>query len=316
MNEMRFRSNGKLMITGEYLVLGGASALAIPVIYGQTLTVKISPQQKPELSWVAKEQGKPWFEAVLKPDQLSQDAHQMSMIEQDERVQKTLEMILWQAKMLNPGFLSGNYHWAVSTDMDFNRYWGLGSSSSLISNIAWWAGVDPYDLLFKTLGGSGYDVACARSFTPIVYKYKGVGSKPVVEPVLFTPPFSKHLFFVYTGKKQSSAKSLKGFQVQKVKEKFIDRITQITEIMLNTNSLHAFMELMFEHEHITSQAIDQLPVQLETYPDFDGAIKSLGAWGGDFIMAASGRDKKYVSDYFEAIGLQLVIPFDEMIVNK
>ena len=38
--EKTFYSNGKLLITGEYLVLDGAKALALPTKYGQYLTVE------------------------------------------------------------------------------------------------------------------------------------------------------------------------------------------------------------------------------------------------------------------------------------
>ncbi len=348
MDDVQYRSNGKLMISGEYLVLAGASALAIPVVYGQTLAVNILPEQQPAVSWLAKEHGKTWFEAEFILDHLFDKDDQSAFFQpaqqqgvhagndllahqgqgtplpgpdtgghhgEHARISLTLKKILTEAKTLHPGFLSGNYRWIVTTELDFDRQWGLGSSSTLISNIAWWAGVDPFVLLFNTLGGSGYDVACARSLTPLIYKYKGARSMPESEQVPFQPAFSDHLFFIFTGKKQSSAKSLQGFDAGKVKSTFVNRVTQITESMHHAKSLSMFMELMFEHEHIISQAIDQMPVQLEHYPDFDGAVKSLGAWGGDFIMAASNRDKEYVVKYFEAKGLQVVIPFNEMVLQ-
>ena len=44
-----FYSNGKLLITGEYLVLDGAKALAIPTKFGQHLEVK--KIDEPKLIW-------------------------------------------------------------------------------------------------------------------------------------------------------------------------------------------------------------------------------------------------------------------------
>lgn len=35
-----FKSNGKLLLTGEYLVLDGAVALALPTKMGQIMTVE------------------------------------------------------------------------------------------------------------------------------------------------------------------------------------------------------------------------------------------------------------------------------------
>ena len=36
---MKFYSNGKLLITGEYFVLNGALSLALPTVYGQHLEI-------------------------------------------------------------------------------------------------------------------------------------------------------------------------------------------------------------------------------------------------------------------------------------
>ena len=40
MLEQNFYSNGKLLLTAEYLVLDGAKALALPTKFGQDLEVK------------------------------------------------------------------------------------------------------------------------------------------------------------------------------------------------------------------------------------------------------------------------------------
>ena len=39
-NKRVFRSNGKLLVSAEYLVLDGAEALAFPTRLGQTLSVE------------------------------------------------------------------------------------------------------------------------------------------------------------------------------------------------------------------------------------------------------------------------------------
>ena len=48
------------------------------------------------------------------------------------------------------------------------------------------------------------------------------------------------------------------------------------------------------------------------FPDFNGVIKSLGAWGGDFVMAIATENP---SDYFILKGYQTIIPYDEMILS-
>ena len=41
-----FNSNGKLLLTGEYLVLDGAKALAVPTIFGQSLSLELIDEAK------------------------------------------------------------------------------------------------------------------------------------------------------------------------------------------------------------------------------------------------------------------------------
>ena len=47
------------------------------------------------------------------------------------------------------------------------------------------------------------------------------------------------------------------------------------------------------------------------FSDFKGAIKSLGGWGGDFILAVSTQDP---SPYFKERGFDTVIPYREIIL--
>ena len=55
-----FYGHGKLLITGEYLVLDGALALAIPTKKGQKLTV--AEAEQPGITWEGlKESGEVWF---------------------------------------------------------------------------------------------------------------------------------------------------------------------------------------------------------------------------------------------------------------
>ena len=56
-----YYSNGKLLLTGEYLVLDGALSLAVPTQFGQSLTVETIDERK--LIWKSlDEKGNIWFE--------------------------------------------------------------------------------------------------------------------------------------------------------------------------------------------------------------------------------------------------------------
>ena len=64
------------------------------------------------------------------------------------------------------------------------------------------------------------------------------------------------------------------------------------------------------HENIIAKIIQQKPVQLALFSDYFGQTKSLGAWGGDFIMATGDTSTK---EYFDQKGFHTVIPYDSMI---
>ena len=59
-----YYSNGKLLLTGEYLVLDGAKSLALPTKFGQDLLVESIPE--PQIIWGSfTHSGDCWFEAVF-----------------------------------------------------------------------------------------------------------------------------------------------------------------------------------------------------------------------------------------------------------
>ncbi|MFP4468970.1 MAG: GYDIA family GHMP kinase [Bacteroidales bacterium] len=361
----RWVSNGKLMISGEYLVLSGAMALAMPVSYRQTLTVEKRPALRASLNWHTRIKGNPWLqtrfslpglESLTQPEKATQGierargeegaqgkegAHGEDVAQGEEgswgeegaRGGKGLQRkhttpqqeeisreesadfvrnVLRAAMELNPDFLAGQHHWEAVSDIGFDREWGLGSSSSLISNVAWWASIDPYALFFMISKGSGYDIACARSSRPVLYQYQGPHTPPHVETTHFNPVFGDQLVFVYSGRKQSSEKSLRTFNPGIVRQEDIRNISALSQKMAVTQSLATFMEAMEQHERITAGYLHQTPLQADFFPDFPGSVKSLGAWGGDFFMAAADSPREEIVGYFHRRGFRTVIPFTEM----
>jgi hypothetical protein len=306
MKTARFRSNGKLMISGEYLVLAGAETLAIPLRFGQSLTVEREGDGGAGLEWLALQHGEEWFRAIF--DTADFQVRETS----DAQTASTMARLLREARTQNPAFLTEG-SWKAITDLEFDRQWGLGSSSTLVSNLAWWASADPYKLLFNTLGGSGYDLACARSALPVIYRYRGPREQPLVAVAEFRPPFSGNLYFVYSGEKQSSAGSLKGFDPSAISAADVRKISELTRKLTTASDLLAFMELLSEHEAITGAAIRKTPVQKLLFPDFPGVVKSLGAWGGDFLLAASETGREELLAYFRSRGYGVMFGFNEMI---
>ena len=61
---VRFYSNGKLLLTGEYVVLDGALSLAVPTIYGQSLSIQNIANKG--ISWKSYDcENSIWFEGKL-----------------------------------------------------------------------------------------------------------------------------------------------------------------------------------------------------------------------------------------------------------
>ena len=55
----------------------------------------------------------------------------------------------------------------------------------------------------------------------------------------------------------------------------------------------------------------QKPIKQKLFSDFPGGIKSLGAWGGDFILATGTKE---TMEYFKEKGYATVISFQDMVL--
>lgn len=299
--------HGKLLLTGEYFVLDGALALALPTKLGQSLSVKYQTSYSPSLHWKSYDvDGKCWFDSKF------EFWHFKCMDENPTSEALLIQKLLQQVRKQNPHFLRDNVEVLVETRLGFPLDWGLGSSSTLIYNIAQWAYVSPFELLFKTHGGSGYDIACAQSEAPILYKKTGQG--PNWSPITFYPSFKENLFFVYQGNKKNSREAIKEYNKKRpVDSKIIQDITELSTKILSSKSLQEFQQLIDEHEKIVAQVLETTPVKDEKFSDFEGSIKSLGAWGGDFILAATDKPISYVKEYFKSKGLNTALKFDDIV---
>ena len=145
-------SSGKILITSEYLVLKGALALAIPTKFQQSLS--FIKNDSSTLAWESYDsKNQIWFncEFILPSLKFLKNS--------DESIGNSLRAILFSAKKMNPKFLNKDFSGFVNTKLEFPNNWGLGSSSTLINNIAKWANIDPYKLLWSNYKGSGYDIA-------------------------------------------------------------------------------------------------------------------------------------------------------------
>ena len=299
-----FYSNGKLLITGEYLVLHGAKAFALPTKFGQTLTIQ--PATNQQITWTSHDHDNTiWFQATITFDSIKTNTQTTP----DPKT-NTLIQILNQAYLQNPNFIDNFEGYNITTNLTFPKSWGLGTSSTLINNIALWLQIDPYKLLQNTFGGSGYDIASAQNKTPI--RYQLINGKPHTQTLNFNPEFANNLYFVYLNKKQSSKAAIEAFANKNNDiAHLIPIIDSITESTINAPNLTTFASQLQKHENLMSEILQIKTVHQTLFPDFPGTIKSLGAWGGDFILAISTINP---TNYFEEKGYKTMIPYKDMIL--
>ncbi|MDR3272713.1 MAG: GHMP kinase, partial [Flavobacteriaceae bacterium] len=264
---------------------------------GQTLHVQPDENSTHKISWKAcKNDGSLWAECLL--DVANQRVEQST----DADFAQTLLHIFVQAQKLNPDFLKDKCGYFCETHLQFPENWGLGTSSTLINNIAQWAEINPYQLLKQTFGGSGYDIACAQADTPILFQFQE--EIPVVRKTKLSSQIIDNLIFIYLNQKQNSREGICLYRKKPKSKNLIDEITQITQKIVSENcTFQEFASLMELHELLISDFIGLETVKKRLFPDYQGFVKSLGAWGGDFVMAEKIEDSE---KYFKNKGHEVV----------
>lgn len=301
-------SNGNLIISGEYFVLAGAKALAVPLKFGQGMITECHRNEQNRIRWKTNELGKQWFKAELNCDDLS--IRNSTDLKVSQRLQKLLKAI----KKLSPDKFNQNLSYDINCDVHFNMNWGWGSSSTLISNLAGWAGVNPFELNKQVSSGSGYDIAASLSQVPVIYQL--TNENQLIDHVAFNPPFKNYINFVYLGMKQNTDKSIEN-NIERVKKdkNLLPVINNLTEKIATEENIKEFVRIIAEHEKIVAATLNMKRIKEKYFGDFEGEIKSLGAWGGDFAMVVSPLDLKKVKQYFKEKNLEVIFGFDEIVKN-
>ena len=282
--------------------------MALPTRLGQKMTIKQT--KKSDLVWYSYDhKDQEWFKAQISLMDFS------AVKTTDESKAEYLQKLLKGAVRLNSEFLSKWNGFDVKTYLEFPNNWGLGSSSSLTYLVAQWADVNPLLLHFQVSEGSGYDVACAGADNPIVYQLEDDTIN--YSEIDFEPGFTDKIYFVHLGKKVSSQDAVEYyFKNVKSRKTLVKRISDLSEQIIKCKSFKSFCEMIDEHEAIMSEALSMEAVKQKYFADFDGSVKSLGAWGGDFAMAASKNDEASVSAYFRSKGFETLIPYEQMILEN
>ena len=284
-----FRANGKLLISGEYTILDGSLSMALPTKRGQVLNYKEVDHDI--LHWRSLDiKGETWFEAYFKGIELT------IVDSTDDRKAETLKEILLTAAGLSNTV--NRLRGEVTTVLEFPTNWGLGSSSTLLCCVAQCFSIDPMQLHFKVSNGSGYDVACGMTDSPITYQLNDGLAE--VNQIQWKPPFSASLFFVYLNTKQQSSTEVDKYQDRKASidlAEIVEEISVLSQTMISATSLDVFNKTIDKHEEIMSAVLGYPTVKELYFSDYKGAVKSLGAWGGDFILATgNAQDRVYFAD--------------------
>lgn len=308
--DQHYYGRGKLLLSGEYFVLDGALALALPVKVGQSLSVSYEQSYSPTLNWKSYDVNKNcWLEANF------EFWHFDCIDETPSDSVKILQSVLRQARKQNPHFLRDEVDVKVETKLGFPLEWGLGSSSTLVYNISQWAYVSPFELLFKAYGGSGYDIACAQSDGPILYQVNDNGPKWAT--TTFDPDFREQLYFVYLGRKQDSKEGISLYKSKSpYREDLISNLSALTKQMSEAKELNEFSSLVKGHEELISKELGLTRAKDIFFSDFWGEVKSLGAWGGDFVMVSSDRGYDETKAYFNSKGFHVFLKYDELILSR
>jgi len=299
-----YQAHGKLLLTAEYFVLRGAKSIALPLQYGQRMEVSAG-REDGILSWKAFMQEGLWFSCEFKiPDfeiVNSSDADKAAILRDTFRT----------IQQMNPAFRPES-SLDVHTYIDFNNQWGLGSSSTLIANLAKWAKVDPFKLNETVFHGSGFDIACATAKGPIFYTRS---QQP--QPLELNYPFTDQLYFIYSGAKKSTRNEVKRFLNDgAVTPEQVERMNELSDAFATATTLDEFQHLIAEHEQMVSSLLGIPTVKSQYFSDFNGEVKSLGAWGGDFYLIATPMDDRDVLNYFKQKGLRVVFPWRELVLNE
>ena len=306
-----FFSHGKLLITGEYVVLDGALSLAIPTKYGQRMEVEFRKSDSDNtLTWYSIDSdGETWYREEFLIDESGTEEARSVRLHPTELcningVSDSLVKILNKACEGNPWFLEGGSY-TVRTYLDFPNNWGLGSSSTLICNIAKWAEVDSFELSDASFGGSGYDIAVGMMGGDILYR-----SPEMWEGYVFSPSFKEQLYFVHLNEKQNSREGIALYKQKAKNAKLIERISNLTEELIACKDFDGFQQLITEHESLIAAQVEMPTVKEKRFADYPFAIKSLGAWGGDFILACGDEN---TPKYFKDKGFDTVLSYAELI---
>lgn len=289
------------MLTSEYVAVDGALVLAIPTKLGQELFYTENEDQKSLIFWEAYHQNQLWLKTTI--DYKNWKIIETNDFKASEFILKTLKNVqnLSETKVKS----DTSYH--IKTNLQFPSDFGLGSSSTLMANLAEWANIDPFILNEISLGGSGYDVAVAKEKSAVLYSRF---PERIYEAIDFQPNFKDELIFIHLNQKQDTREGISHYKSKPTSTELINDYSVLTKKIVNSQNLEEFSELMTIHEQKLSDFLETPTVKEKYFQDCPSFVKSLGAWGGDFVLASKFGDYQ---DYFKQRGFSKIFSWKDLI---
>lgn len=295
-------SPGKLMLTSEYFAVDGALVLAVPTKLGQEFFFEEKEDGNSIIYWEAYHQDQLWLQTKI--DYKNWQVLETNIPSNAEFILKTLRNVQIFSEMK----LKNTHTYFFKTNLQFPSDYGLGSSSTLMNNLAEWAEIDPFKLNEVSLGGSGYDISVAYSKSAVLFQNK---PKIHFEKINYSPVFKDELIFIHLNQKQDSREGINLYKSKNKSKILIDEFSDLTRKILLCNELENFSQLMMLHEQKISDFIEIPTVKSIFFADCPVFIKSLGAWGGDFVMSTKFSGYK---DYFWGKGFTAIFNWDDLII--
>lgn len=297
----RIFSPGKLMLTSEYVAVDGALVLAVPTKLGQELFFTENDDQQSLVHWQAYHQNQLWLDAKI-------DYKNWEITEtNNQKASEFILKILKNVQSFSETKFNSDVSYHLKTNLQFPSDFGLGSSSTLMSNLGEWAEINPFILNEESLGGSGYDVAVAKENSAILYSRF---PERTYHKINFDPSFKDELIFIHLNQKQDTREGISHYKSKPTSTELINQYSELTKMIVESHNLEEFSQLMTIHEQKLSDFLGIPSVKEKYFQNCPSFVKSLGAWGGDFVLTSKFGDYEA---YFKSQSFDKIFSWNDLI---
>ncbi|QTY26744.1 hypothetical protein [Flavobacterium sp. CS20] len=143
--------------------------------------------------------------------------------------------------------------------------------------------------------------------------YQRLDGKVTTQSVEISEQLKPFIYFIYLNQKQNSREAISNYlkNLKSERTQNIEKISNLTLSIIHSSDLKEFENHLKTHEEIISKIINQTPIQKLKFRDYtSGIVKSLGAWGGDFVLVTAQNEEDL--EYFRLKGYDIIYKYDEL----